>query len=81
MTLTPGERYSIVFRDGNDERAAVAHYRGYGTGDAIARGEESVATAGGATELHWFKIDGEAGYRSIDEDDLVAYEAAEGHGG
>ena len=80
MPLTPGERYTITYRDGHEERTALAHYRGFGTGDAIARAEET--TVGGEPEgLHWFELDGVPGYLTLDADDLLGYEVAEGYGG
>jgi hypothetical protein len=80
MTLTPGERYTITYRDGREERTALAHYRGFGTGDAIARAEET--TVGGDREgLHWFELDGVPGYLTLEEGDLLGYELAEGYGG
>lgn len=81
MTLTAGGRYTIVYREGGEEKTVLAHYRGFGTADAIARGEESVSSESEAVELHWFKVDGEPGYRTIRPDDLVSYEEAEGYGG
>jgi len=80
MTLIPGERYTITYRDGREERTALAHYRGVGTGDAIARAEES--TVGGEGEgPHWFEIDGVPGYLTLEEEDLLGYEVAGGYGG
>ncbi len=81
MTLTRGERYTIVYREGGEEKTTLAHYRGRGTGDSIARGEpgEESESAGGG--LHWFEVDGEPGYLAVDEDDLVSFEIAEGYGG
>lgn len=81
MTLTPGGRYSIVYRDGGEEKTALAHYRGFGTADTLARGEESVPSGSEAVEFHWFKVDGIPGYLTLDEDDLVSFEVAEGYGG
>jgi hypothetical protein len=79
MTLTPGERYTITYRDGREERTALAHYRGFGTGDAIARGEETtVAGEGGG--VHWFELDGVPGYITLEDDDLVSYELADPYG-
>jgi len=80
MTLIPGERYTITYRDGREERTTLAHYRGVGTGDAIARAEESTLGVESEGPL-WFEIDGMPGYLTLDEDDLLGYEVAEGYGG
>jgi hypothetical protein len=81
MALTLGERYTITYRDRGDERTALAHYRGFGTADTIARGDPAQSPSDEAGELHWFQIDGEPGYLTITEDDLLGYEVAEGYGG
>ena len=81
MTLTPGERYSITYREAGDEKEALAHYRGFGTADVIARGEPGESSGGRGPELHWFKVDGRPGYLTIEDDDLVSYQIAEGYGG
>ncbi|HUG08036.1 MAG TPA: hypothetical protein VMP13_03975 [Acidimicrobiia bacterium] len=79
MTPTPGGRYSIVYREGGEEKTAVAHYRGFGTAAAIARDDMVEPADGEAGELHWFKIDGRIGYVTIEPDDLISYEEAEGY--
>ena len=81
MTLTRGERYTIVYKDGGEEKTALAHYRGRGTGDSIARGEPAEQSEHPGSGPHWFEVDGEPGYLAIDEDDLVSFEMAEGYGG
>lgn len=80
MTLTPGERYTITYRERGEERTALVHYRGFGTADTIARGDPA-QSVGEGTELHWFQIDGVPGFLTITEDDLLGYEVAEGYGG
>lgn len=80
MNLTPGERYNITYRERGEERTTLAHYRGFGTGDALARAEETTV-AGEREGLHWFELDGVPGYLTIDADDLLGYEVAEGYGG
>jgi hypothetical protein len=79
MTLTPGERYSIVFREGGEEKTAIAHYRGFGTAAAVSRDDMVAPGEEGSGKLHWFKIDGRQSYVTIDPDDLVSYEVAEGY--
>ncbi len=79
MTLTTGWRYSIVYREGGEEKIAVAHYRGFGNAAAIAWDDMVVPADGEAAELHWFKIDGRLGYVTIEPDDLISYEVAEGY--
>lgn len=79
MTLTPGERYTIVYREDGEEKTALAHYRGIGTAAAIARPDPPAAQGDGNGDLHWFQIDGQHGYLTIDEDDLLGYEVAEGY--
>lgn len=81
MALTRGERYTIVYRDGGEEKTALAHYRGFGTADAIARGEPWDEPGSAAGGLHWFEIDGKPGYLTVEEDDLIRFEIAEGYGG
>jgi NADH:ubiquinone reductase (H+-translocating) len=81
MTLAPGERYNITYRERGEERTALVHYRGFGTGDTIARGDASQPSGGAGGELHWFEIDGVPGYLTLKEEDLLGYEVAEGYGG
>jgi hypothetical protein len=78
MTLTPGGRYSIAYREHGEEKTALAHYRGFGTADWIARGDPNEPSSE-PDGLHWFKVDGTPGYLSMREEDLVGYEIAEGH--
>lgn len=79
MTLTLGERYSIVFREGGEEKSAIAHYRGFGTAAAIARDDMVEPPDEGGGQYYWFKIDGRQSYVTIDPDDLLSYEVAEGY--
>jgi hypothetical protein len=80
MALTIGERYNITYRERGEERTARAHYRGFGTGDALARAEETTVVPEGEG-LHWFELDGVPGYVTIEEEDLLGYEIAESYGG
>jgi hypothetical protein len=80
MALTPGERYTITYRERGEERTELVHYRGFGTADTIARGDPA-QSGGEGTELHWFQIDGVPGFLPITEEDLLGYEVAEGYGG
>lgn len=80
MTLTPGERYTITYRERGEERTELAHYRGFGTGDMIARGDPAQSSGEGG-ELHWFELDGVPGYLTIRDEDLLGYQVAEGYGG
>lgn len=79
MTLSTGGRYSIVYREGGEEKTAVAHYRGFGTAASIARDDMVAPADGEAGELHWFKIDGRRSYVTIEPEDLISYEVAEGY--
>ena len=81
MRLTPGERYTITYREHGKEVTALAHYRGFGTGDAIARGDPAQASSSTGRELHWFEVDGMPGYLTLEDEDLLSYEVAEGYGG
>jgi NADH dehydrogenase len=78
MTLTIGGRYNITYRERGEERTALAHYRGFGTGDALARAEETTVV-GEREGRHWFEVDGVPGYLTIDEENLLSYEVAEGY--
>ena len=80
MNLTPGETYEIVYVAHGEERRAHAHYRGQGSADTIARGEESVEPDAKEQQPHWFRVDGEAGYLVVEPDDLVSFEAKPRHG-
>lgn len=79
MTLTPGERYSIVYQEGGEEKSAIAHYRGFGTAAAISRDDMVEPGEEGSGEFHWFKIDGRMSYVTVEPDDLLSYEVAEGY--
>jgi hypothetical protein len=80
MALTPGERYTITYRERGEERTELVHYRGFGTANMIASGDPTRSVSEG-TELHWFQIDGVPGFLAIPEDDLLGYEVAEAYGG
>lgn len=77
MTLTPGERYEIVYRTDGEERTARVHYRGLGSADEMARGDQSESSVEPGSELHWFQLDGVPGYLTVHPDDLLNYELAE----
>jgi hypothetical protein len=79
MTLTPGETYEIVYVAHGEERSAHAHYRGQGSADTIARGEESVTPHSEEDQPHWFRVDGEAGYLVVEPDDLISFELVARH--
>lgn len=77
MTLQRNEKYKIVYRVDGEEETAIVRYRGLGTADELARGEESSPVVNEAADHHWFQIDGATGFVVVDPEDLVSYEPAD----